>query len=144
MDTIRYADNKKVRPEEWIQYTQDWSDEEAWEVRCPACGYYCLHQQRIEVFDRAEDDTAGVHVVVEDVRATIDTNLVGNPSPRRDGLTVALWGEGCDAKPVLSVIQHKGRTYLFFSTGQDGQAEQTAQQEFYRPLHKYLNVGYTT
>lgn len=85
------------------------------ELACPGCGSNMLHQDRVEVFERGEDDKLGVHVVVEGLRAIIDTDLKGNPSARRDGLAIRFWCESCDARPVLTIAQHKGSTLVEFS-----------------------------
>jgi len=85
------------------------------ELLCPSCGFNYLHQERIEVFERAEDQAQGVHVVVEELKATIDTDLTGNPSKRREGLSIRFWCEGCKAKPVLTISQHKGNTLVEFN-----------------------------
>ena len=84
------------------------------ELQCPSCGFNYLHHDRVEVFECGEDATHGVHVTVSDGKATFDTSLEGNPSRRRHGLKVHFWCEGCKAKPVLSIIQHKGNTYVDF------------------------------
>ncbi len=81
---------------------------------CPSCGFNCLHHDKVEVFECTEDATHGVHVTVSDGKAVMDTSLEGNPSARRHGLSVHFWCEGCDAKPVLSISQHKGCTYMTF------------------------------
>lgn len=84
------------------------------ELECPACGSNYLHHDRVEIFECGEDATSGVHVAVEGGKATVDTALEGNPSARRHGLKIFFWCEGCEAKPVLSVSQHKGNTYVDF------------------------------
>ena len=47
--------------------------------------------------------------------SSIDTDLKGNPSARRDGLAIRFWCESCDARPVLTIAQHKGSTLVEFS-----------------------------
>ena len=84
------------------------------ELKCPACGSNYLHHERVEVFECGEDASSGVHVAVEGGKATFDTSLAGNPSARRHGLKISFWCEGCDAKPVLALSQHKGNTYVDF------------------------------
>lgn len=84
------------------------------ELICPSCGSNFLHHEKVEIFERGEDETHGVHVSVADGKATCDTSLEGNPSARRHGLKIFFWCEGCDAKPVLSLSQHKGNTYVDF------------------------------
>ena len=82
------------------------------ELKCPACGSNYLHHEKVEIFERSEDEAYGLHVTVENGMTTTNTNLEGNPSRRRDGLTIHFSCEGCDAKPILSVSQHKGNTWI--------------------------------
>lgn len=84
------------------------------ELLCPSCGFNYLHHDKVEVFECEEDATHGVHVTVAQAKATFDISLEGNPSARRHGLKVYFWCEGCKAKPVLSISQHKGNTYVDF------------------------------
>ncbi len=84
------------------------------ELHCPSCGCNYLHHDRVEIFECGEDAAHEVHVAVADGKATIDTSLNGNPSPRRHGLKINFWCENCDAEPVLSISQHKGNTYVEF------------------------------
>lgn len=85
------------------------------ELVCPSCESTYLHQEVIDIYERGEDDTHGVHVTVAGLKATFDTSLVGNPSARRDGLVIRFSCEGCKATPVLTVKQHKGNTYFDLS-----------------------------
>lgn len=84
------------------------------ELLCPSCSSNYLHHAGVEVFECGEDATHGVHVTVADGKATCDSSLDGNPSARRHGLKITFWCEGCDVKPVLSISQHKGNTYVDF------------------------------
>jgi hypothetical protein len=45
-------------------------------------------------------------------KASIDTNLAGNPSIRRHGLSVHLQCENCSKVSVLTIAQHKGETFV--------------------------------
>lgn len=85
------------------------------ELKCPACGFNCLHHEKVEIFERTEDAEIGLHVTVSGGEAETNTNLSGNPSPRRHGLLVYFSCEGCSAISTLSLIQHKGNTYMKFS-----------------------------
>ena len=89
-------------------YQEDWGAE----LLCPKCGFNYLHHDRVEIFDRTEDASSGVHAVVDDGKVTVDTSLNGNPSSRRHGLTIHFWCESCKAKPVLTIAQHKGNTII--------------------------------
>lgn len=82
------------------------------ELLCPSCGFNCIHHDKVEIFECGEDSTNGVHVTVADGVAKMDTSLEGNPSRRRHGLNVYFWCEGCSAKSVFSISQHKGFTLV--------------------------------
>ena len=86
------------------------------ELKCPSCGNNYLHHEKVEVFERSEDAEKGLHVKVENSVVTTDTSLSGNPSIRRDGLTIEFSCEGCKARPVLSISQHKGNTWVDFNS----------------------------
>lgn len=85
------------------------------ELLCPNCKGSFLRHDRVEVFERDEDQEAGVHVVVENGKAIIDQSLTGNPSDRRHGLSIHFECEGCSTKSVLTISQHKGNTFVDFS-----------------------------
>lgn len=93
--------------------------EEGWgaALKCPSCGFNYLHQEVVEIFERVEDAVDGLHVKVEKLSLTADTNLKGNPSRRRHGLTIKFSCEGCNCRPVLEIIQHKGNTFVDFNCG---------------------------
>jgi len=84
------------------------------ELLCPSCGGIFLHHERVEVFERAEDQNQGIHVSIEEGKVAIDTGLMGNPSARRHGLNIYFSCEGCSAKLILTVAQHKGNTFVDF------------------------------
>lgn len=82
-------------------------------LRCPACGGDFLHHDRIDVYEPCHEDAeTGQHVTVEWQGTSITTDLAGNPSGRRNGLTIRFWCEGCAFRPVLHFLQHKGTTYV--------------------------------
>ena len=84
------------------------------ELKCPFCDDYALHHEEVEVFDRKEDETEGLHVVISDGKVITDRNLAGNPSRRRNGLSISFWCENCSVKPVMYIVQHKGSTFIRF------------------------------
>ena len=86
-------------------------------LECPACGGNYLHHEVVEVFERTEDAEEGLHIKIEGGTAITDSNLSGNPSARRHGLTVEFYCEHCKARPVLSIAQHKGTTWIDISKG---------------------------
>jgi len=79
-------------------------------LHCPACGGARLHQERVDVFSREEDQSSGLHISVVGQEARVDRDQSGNPSPRRDGTTFSFRCEQCSAKVRQHVFQHKGRT----------------------------------
>ncbi len=83
-------------------------------LTCPYCKSTYMHQSKIEIFDRAEDDKQGNHVVVEGDNISVDRSMIGNPSARRQGLRIFFSCEGCNEEPKLAVTQHKGQTVLMF------------------------------
>ena len=82
---------------------------------CPRCGFHYTHHFRVEVFDRNSEDSAhGVHVDITNGDAVFNTSMKGNPSRRRDAVNVYIECEECGGSSTLSIIQHKGGTYLEF------------------------------
>jgi hypothetical protein len=47
----------------------------------------------------------------------ISTDITGNPSERRDGLTIAFRCELCSATPMLRIEQSKGITFVTWESG---------------------------
>lgn len=90
----------------------DYNESYGAELLCPNCGFNYLHHDKVEVFECGEDANHGVHVTIADGKSVMDTSLIGNPSRRRHGLNIHLWCEGCSAKSVLSISQHKGVTLV--------------------------------
>lgn len=82
-------------------------------LHCPRCGEDYLHQGRVDVFMRDyEDSQTGTHVTVSGSSGAMDQDLTGNPSPRGQGLRIALECESCGPIGYLNIYQHKGCTYL--------------------------------
>lgn len=81
---------------------------------CPRCGGDYLHQNRIEIFNRAEDATDGLHVVVDGLTLKADTfDFTQNPSSRRYGMTIYFLCETCPNTVMkMDIAQHKGNTYI--------------------------------
>lgn len=82
---------------------------------CPSCGDQYLHHCEVVVYERDEDATETLKTTV--AASVARTELVasdgcGNPSRRRDGLTIRFECENCGAKPLLKVAQHKGLTLV--------------------------------
>jgi hypothetical protein len=81
-------------------------------LKCPSCDWNNLHHVSVEIFEREEDASAGVHVQVEGKRVWVDADLTDNPSARRDGMLIRFTCETCNATPTLQMLQHKGSTYM--------------------------------
>lgn len=90
------------------------------ELLCPRCGSNYLHHNQVDVFERDEDAVTGLHVQVADGRVSTDTALRDNPSSRRHGVAISFWCEGCNAKVVLKIAQHKGVTLVDLVDTGDG------------------------
>jgi hypothetical protein len=83
-------------------------------LECPNCGFDYLHQGVVEIFDRTEDAESGRHLLIDGSSTLIDSNVAGNPSPRRHGMTVEFECENCTGPKVLAIIQHKGQTFIYW------------------------------
>lgn len=82
-------------------------------LECPACGGENLHQERVDSWFREEDATQGVHTsAMKDGGCFVTPQMHGNPSSRRDGLTITFSCETCEELPTLSIVQHKGLTLV--------------------------------
>lgn len=79
---------------------------------CPKCESYYTHHEKIEVFNRSEDEKQGLHVVVENDKVLQGNDITDNPSTRRQGILVHFYCEMCKKLSSLSIIQHKGQTLL--------------------------------
>ena len=87
---------------------------------CPSCGEANLHHEVTEVWNRrTEDARDGLHARLAGPVMTTDAIMSGNPSGRRNGLTVTFSCEHCTAHPVLTLLQHKGTTYIRWAEGSE-------------------------
>ena len=87
-------------------------------LRCPKCGGDCLHHDAVAVFQRHEDEPMVRRTLVDQAGTKVDELLnsaSGNPSWRRDGLTISLWCEACDRNSTLAIAQHKGQMLVSWS-----------------------------
>lgn len=105
---------------------EDFGDPGEGTLLCPHCGSNNLHHDRIEAFNRNhEDDEIGHHIVLDTDNSTIalETGMDGNPSSRRNGISIFFWCEGCcltdveddpisPDRVVLTIAQHKGATLV--------------------------------
>ena len=93
-------------------------------IECPACGNANLHHGEVVVYMRGEDEPENTVVRTNGpVGETIVgvTSGKGNPSSRRDGLTVQFTCEHCNVEPVLTIAQHKGATFIEWQEYDDGE-----------------------
>ena len=87
-------------------------------LHCPNCGSTYLHQEKIYVYTRAEDAPSTVLSVdaqcgeTENLLRNGDSQPLGNPSRRRDGIRVFFSCEGFDASIHMTIAQHQGNTYV--------------------------------
>lgn len=79
---------------------------------CPNCGGENLHEFFSEVYERTEDSATGLHALVIGQDFRVDANMIGNPSPRRDGIRITFTCENCDHQSYLAIYQHKGQTLI--------------------------------
>ena len=90
-------------------------------LHCPVCDEPNLHQSTLRVFDRQEDaDFTRITQVshAEVVVKTVASDDCGNPSSRRQGLSIDFWCEHCNDRPLtLHILQHKGTTFLRWDVG---------------------------
>jgi DNA-directed RNA polymerase subunit RPC12/RpoP len=87
------------------------------ELKCPRCGFNYMHQGRVVVYHRVGgEDGSETDVTTVDggLSAThrVPSHGAGNPSGRRQGLSITFDCEGCrpDGSIELLIAQHKGNT----------------------------------
>jgi hypothetical protein len=89
---------------------------------CPSCGNGSggsLHQTEVTAYFRREDAVKGATVRVNDkLNAYTGTDQTGNPSERRDGVSITFMCECCNAHPVLNIVQHKGCSYTYWTNAE--------------------------
>lgn len=83
-------------------------------LTCPVCKdeESNLHHSDVNIFNREENAEKGTHVRVQGSKVTINDELTGNPSKRRNGITMKIWCEQCDAESIFAIVQHKGLTMM--------------------------------
>ncbi len=88
-------------------------------IQCPRCGEAngSLHHNTIKIFNRdGEDDNIGTYTEI--ASNTVQTYRLlpkGNPSGRRDGLTIRFNCEQCGPNvATLCIAQHKGATLMYW------------------------------
>jgi len=93
---------------------------DASDLICPRCGGEDMHQEQVCLYNREEDEEETLVIESSDTSNkrvsiyTIDsTSIMKNPSPRRHGLTITFYCEGCSKRSKLYIIQHKGHTFVW-------------------------------
>jgi len=85
-------------------------------LACPLCGGGHTHQGAMEIFDRTKEDSEdGLHLLIKHGKHTVDRSMVGNPSGRRQGMTIEFECEICSKKFAVIIAQHKGETLVFWN-----------------------------
>jgi hypothetical protein len=84
------------------------------DLLCPRCGADNLHHGETVFFDRREDAEKITRITVKgaDVRVQNSVSNEGNPSMRRDGMTIQFRCEQCEDPVWLTIGQHKGSTEI--------------------------------
>jgi hypothetical protein len=87
------------------------------ELICPHCGceHSYLHHDQVAVYSRKEDAPTVTKTVIrgrEIETSVVDNDTSGNPSWRRDGVTIRFWCELCLRISELTLAQHKGMTQI--------------------------------
>ena len=89
-------------------------------LTCPSCNGPYLHQKIIGIYNCREGEKEGTHVEVDWDKIAIDKSMTGNPSPYRQGLSIAFYCEQCDPddtpEKILNIYQHKGETVIEWET----------------------------
>ena len=113
-ETKDFTIGKKIKLECEYPTTNYTKKEHTFEynLHCPVCGSPHLHQHTVGIYNRCEDETTGTHVEVSGNSVVVDRNLAGNPSGRRQGLSIAFECEECGADSILNVYQHKGHSLM--------------------------------
>lgn len=85
-------------------------------LACAHCGDGYLHHKDVSVFTCEQDSDTVRHTLVQPDESltseVISQKDSGNPSTRRDGVTIALDCENCQKTTLLTIAQHKGVTLM--------------------------------
>ncbi|WP_289145070.1 hypothetical protein [uncultured Sphingobium sp.] len=84
------------------------------DLLCPRCGADNLHHGETVFFDRKEDAEEVTRITVDgaDVKVQHGVSNEGNPSLRREGMTIRFSCEQCIGPIWLTFAQHKGSTEI--------------------------------
>ena len=72
-----------------------------------------LHFMGLEIFERLEDAETGQHITVFGDEITLSDDISGNPSSRRDAVSLYFCSE-LGPHVRMDIIQHKGQTLVQF------------------------------
>jgi len=81
-------------------------------LMCDNCGSQEIHHDQVDVYMRSEDSQTGRHTRVLHTHTVVDSDMQGNPSDRRQGLTLGFLCEHCKYRTFIHILQHKGTTYV--------------------------------
>jgi len=88
--------------------------DERGDLYCPNCGEPYLHHRVVNVYSRHEDGPSQLTSVTADGAVTVQPNVAGNPSARRDGVAIKFFCEQCGGGFALELAQHKGMSQLLW------------------------------
>lgn len=91
-------------------------DNPTW-LTCPGCGGNYLHHGMVVVFERDREDAPTRATSIDGGAVIVSPHSAPwvearNPSSRRNGLSIQFECETCDARPMLTMAQHKGTTVI--------------------------------
>lgn len=81
-------------------------------LHCPKCDREGMHQMRVDVWQRTEDNPEGAHTFCVDRKVFIDNGMEHNPSPRRGGLSIHFYCDQCGTNSRMDIFQHKDNTFI--------------------------------
>ena len=108
-----------------VQFSE--KDYDSQVLKCPRCGYVYTHQEVYEIWNRKEDSDEGMHCLVNGTEVKIDSDAsTGNPSSRRQAISISFWCESCGVRSILDIVQHKGLTLVEWrDEGSNEETEET-------------------
>jgi len=116
------SDTKNVKPAQAalvIEINEDGH------LECPGCsgsGAY-LHHRVVNVYSRQEDNPSQLTSVFHNGTVNVQNNARGNPSARRDGVSIRFSCELCGGGYALELAQHKGQTEMHWRELSEPEAE---------------------
>jgi hypothetical protein len=105
------SDTKNAKPAQAALVVQINEDGRLECPGCPGDGAY-LHHRVVNVFSRREDNPSQLTSVFHNGTVNVQGNAAGNPSARRDGVSIRFSCELCGGGYALELAQHKGQTEM--------------------------------